>query len=103
MHIEEIVQAIQADRIRITDHAVEEAEDDRLTLDEILASVFRGEIIEKYPKRKPYPGCLICGQVSNTTHVHSVWQYNRKTGWAVLVTVYRPDPARWINWRKRRL
>jgi hypothetical protein len=34
--------------------------------------------------------------------VHSVWAYNKQTQWAVLITVYRPDPDLWINWRERR-
>ncbi len=29
------------------------------------------------------------------------WQYEDNQ-WAVLITVYRPDPDRWINFRKRR-
>jgi hypothetical protein len=31
-----------------------------------------------------------------------VWSYNRMNSWAALVTVYRPDSKRWINWRRRR-
>ena len=32
----------------------------------------------------------------------TVWAYNEHTGWAALITVYRPDPQRWIDWRQRR-
>jgi hypothetical protein len=31
-----------------------------------------------------------------------VWAYNPDNRWAVLITVYRPDPNRWINWTERR-
>jgi len=27
---------------------------------------------------------------------------NEDNRWAVLITVYRPDPERWMNWRTRR-
>jgi hypothetical protein len=27
---------------------------------------------------------------------------NEKTGRAVLITVYRPDPDRWTDWRRRK-
>jgi len=57
---------------------------------------------EDYPSQKPYPGCLIFGRTFAGDAVHSVWAYNKVSGWAVLVTVYRPDPERWINWRERR-
>ena len=48
MEIVDLQKAIAADRIRVTDHADEEARSDGLLLDEILASVSRGEIIEEY-------------------------------------------------------
>jgi hypothetical protein len=102
MEIRDIVEAIQAGRIRVTDHADEEAEADKLLFDEIYFSVFHGEIIENYPEDKPYPSCLIYGQTFSADPVHTVWAYNEQTRWAILITVYRPDPNLWINWRERR-
>lgn len=49
MKINDIIAAILANRVRITDHADEEAEDDQLLFDEIYFSVLYGEIIEHYP------------------------------------------------------
>jgi|SRR3989338_2935282 len=102
MNITNIIEAIRANRVRITDHADEEAEADRLTFDEIYFSVLYGEIIEDYPSDKPYPSCLVYGKTFGGTPVHSVWAYNEQSKWVVLVTVYRPDPDRWINWKERR-
>jgi hypothetical protein len=102
MTIDEIVDAIRSNRLRITDHADEEAQADKLRFDEIFFSVFQGEIIEDYPHDKPYPSCLIYGDTFIGEPVHSVWAYNEDNRWAVLITVYRPDPDRWIDWRKRR-
>lgn len=35
------------------------------------------------------------------------WQftpaYNLENGWAVLITVYRSDSQRWVDWRERRM
>jgi hypothetical protein len=102
MDITKIIEAIRANRIRITDHVDEEAEADKLTFDEIYFSVLHGEVIEEYPTEKPYPSCLIYGQTFSGDPVHSVWAYNESNKWAVLITVYRPDPNQWIDWRKRR-
>ena len=102
MNIQHIIKSIQNKQILITDHADEEAENDQLTFDEIYFSVFNGEIIEDYPSDKPYPSCLIYGETFSGEPVHSVWAYNERTQWAVLITVYRPDPDKWIEWRKRR-
>jgi len=80
----------------------EEAVDDDLTFEEIYYSVMRGEVIEDYPTDKPFPSCLIMGKnFSGQATIHSVWAYNPKNQWAVLITVYRPDPARWIDWKVR--
>lgn len=102
MRIEDIVDAIRHNRIRITDHADEEAQADRLSFDEIFLSVLQGEVIEDYPGDAPYPSCLIYGDTFAGVPVHSVWAYNQDSQWAVLITVYRPDPERWIEWRVRR-
>ncbi|MEW6326841.1 MAG: DUF4258 domain-containing protein [Thermodesulfobacteriota bacterium] len=102
MNINDIIEAIRANRIRITDHADEEAQADGLTFDEIFFSVFQGEIIESYITDRPYPSFLIYGCNFRGEPVHSVWAYNERSRWAVLITVYRPDPQKWIDWRKRR-
>ena len=102
MDIVKIKEAIQANRVRITDHADEEAKADQLTFDEIYFSVLCGEIVEDYRNDKPYPSCLIYGHNFSEEPIHSVWAYNETSQWVVLITVYRPDSNLWINWRKRR-
>ena len=102
MDIEDIIDAIKNNRIRITDHCDEEAQSDKLSFDEIFSSVINGEIIEKYPKDKPYPSCLIYGKNIKGEPIHTVWAYNTNNKWSVLITVYRPDPKRWIDWKQRR-
>jgi hypothetical protein len=51
---------------------------------------------------QPYPSCLMYGESFTGEPIHSVWAYNPETQWAVLITVYRPDPERWVNWRTRK-
>jgi len=101
MNIENIINAIRNNRVRITDHADEEAVDDCLTYEEIYFSAIRGEVIENYPSDKPYPSCLILGRNFSGEPIHSVWAYNPENLWVVLITVYRPDPERWIDWKVR--
>lgn len=101
MDLENIITAIRHSRVRITDHADEEAVDDELTYEEIYSSVVQGEVIEDYPDDTPYPSCLIFGRNFSGEPIHSVWAYNRDNQWAVLITVYRPNPDRWIDWKVR--
>jgi len=100
--IKNIIEAIREGRVKISDHADEEARLDQLTFDEIYFSIFHGEIIENYPSDKPYPSCLIFGKNFRGDPVHSVWAYNRKNKWAVIITVYRPNPLLWVEGKKRR-
>lgn len=102
MNIKQIIEAILDYRIWITDHADEEAEEDQLSFDEIYHSVLYGEIIEDYTNNQPYPRCLIQGENFAHEPIHTVWDYDQETNTAILVTVYRPDPKRWINWKIRR-
>ena len=102
IEINKIIQAIQADRVIVSRHAREEAENDNLKLEPILFSAIKGEIIENYSNDRPYPSCLIYGVSQQQEPIHSVWAYNQDNGWAILITVYRPDPQQWINWRTRR-
>jgi len=101
MEIENIVDAIRNSRVRITDHVDEEVFDDNLAYEEIYFSVTNGKVIEDYPSDKPYPSCLILGRNFSGEPIHSVWAYNPENLWTVLITVYRPDPVRWIGWKER--
>ena len=101
MEIERIKAAILSGKVRITDHADEEGANDTIEYDEIYSSVMHGEVIEDYPNDKPYPSCLILGRDLIGRPIHSVWAYIKKNGWTVLITVYCPDPKRWVNWKER--
>lgn len=76
MDIRDIIDAIRNNRIRITDHADDEAQADYLSFDEIFFSILQGEIIEDYPTDTPYPSCLIYGDSFTSIPIHSVWAYN---------------------------
>lgn len=102
MDLEDIRLAVANQTFRVTDHADEEMVADALSLDDVLESTTGGEIIEDYPTDHPLPSCLVYGQSVKGQHIHSVWAYNAKSGRAVLVTAYCPDPNRWTNWRVRK-
>ncbi len=102
MIIDEIIEAIQSNHINVTRHARQEANNDSLTWDEILFSTSHGEIIKDYSDDKPYPSCLIYGNTLMDKPVHSVWAYYFACKIAILITVYRPNPNLWINWKERR-
>jgi len=102
LEIRSIIESIKAKRFRITDHADEEAHNDRIRLSEALETISRGEILEQYPDDKPYPSCLIFSRLKSGDSIHTVWAFNGATNSSVLITTYRPDPRRWIDGKIRR-
>jgi hypothetical protein len=103
MELEEIIAAIAAGRVRPSRHSLSEAANDDLVLGEIYWSVTEGGIIlETYLDAYPLPACLILGFNTVDDPIHSVWSYDEVSAIAKLVTVYRPDPKRWINWSIRK-
>jgi hypothetical protein len=100
--IHDIIESILGKRVRVSEHAKDEAREDELVLADIFHSVENGAIIETYPDDFPYPSCLISGESKAGTPIHSVWAYNHETKKTILITVYKPDPDRWIDWRIRK-
>jgi hypothetical protein len=66
---------------------------------EIVEAILADEIIEKYPKDKYSPSCLIYGQTSARRNLHVQVSAPPKV---VVITAYEPEPAAWINFRIRR-
>lgn len=100
MNTGDLREAVERGSVHVTDHADEEANNDSLTLTQVYDSLRSGQIIEDYPNDQPYPSCLVLGYCQSGTEtepVHSVWAYNQNSGFCVLITVYRPDPARWYG------
>ncbi len=102
MNFEDIVEAIQLGRVLPSRHSRKEAADDDLVLGEIYESVLEGELIEEYPDAYLMPAGLVLGFNTVGDPIHSVWGYDQVSQTARLITVYRPSPDRWINWRQRR-
>ena len=102
VELADIKEAIEVGKVRITDHAYEEANADRLKFDEVYFSTLNGVVIEEYLDDSPYPSVLIFGQTFGGDPVHSVWAYSKKKHWTVLITVYRPDPTRWTDCKVRK-
>ena len=101
-----LVNAIRANRLIYTPHALREAQQDHVSLMDIRMSVaLNGEIIEDYPHDPSGPSCLIYSELHEQEPLHSCWGYQQIIGYAILITVYRPDekPEKWSpDFRQRR-
>lgn len=100
--LKNIQAAVRIGRYRVTDHADVAMMEDNLKLNEVVVLLNDGETIEFYPEDFPFPSCLIYGQNEKKEPIHSVWAYDEGKDMAILITVYRPDPNKWIDFRRRR-
>jgi len=99
--------AIQAGNIYVTAHAASEMDADHVEPQDVLFSLSapgRPEAIEEYPhpQGRPYPMMLVLGWLPSGEPLHSLWAYDEQRHLAILVTVYRPDPSRWVDFRTRK-
>ena len=69
---------------------------------EVYEAICTGELIGSYPDDAPFPRVLIFGMTEVRRPLHVVCAYDRQDDWAVIITVYQPDPTLWEDYRRRR-
>lgn len=91
---------VATDEYLFTLHADEERRNEGLEISDIETVLKAGVILEDYPDDPRGPSCLVYGE-SQGIPVHVVCGRNR-SGWLVIITVYRPGPPRWESPTTRR-
>lgn len=81
------------ENIELTMHAAKRLEQRDISINDVMACIMHGEIIEQYPADYPYPSCLILGLSVNDTPLHAVIGSNQSQLW--IVTAYYPDSNKW--------
>ena len=99
MDIEKIRSKIKQDEFVLIFHAHEERQAESISIEDIKTAVINGEIIENYPEDKRGESCIILGY-SNVRPIHIVCGKS-KIGWLKIITVYVPQPPKWITPRSR--
>jgi len=103
--LKQIQHCFATDRVFYSRHAREEMrweEFGRIYEHEVHEAVLNGEVIEDYPDDQPYPSVLIFGCTLAGRPLHVVCAYNSEEDLTIIITVYHPDPERWVNYRRRR-
>jgi hypothetical protein len=100
----ELQRYFQQNRVLYTHHARREMRDEpfgRILEQEVYEAILSGETIEDYPDDTPYPSCLVFGRTRRGRAIHAVCAHVPEEESAVIITVYEPDPDRWIDFRRR--
>ncbi len=97
----ETVQALAAaEALRVTQHAQEEMDAEDIMLDEVLAAIAVGHIIEDYPAHRCGACCLVSGTTPAHRPLHVVCTTDRPV--LIIITVYEPRPPKWVTPTERR-
>ncbi|HEY6291459.1 MAG TPA: DUF4258 domain-containing protein [Terriglobia bacterium] len=89
-----------AGAFRVTQHAQQEMVEEDISLDEVLAALQRGEVVEHYPEHRRGACSLVSGETDSGRAVHIVCATAHPL--LVLITVYEPKPPKWMTPRQRR-
>lgn len=93
-----IVGLIQKGDVRISAHGYDEMAVDGILAREVLDGVGAAVVVEDSPEYAKGP-CVLVRQFDRSGRpIHAVWGIPKgQRSPAVLVTAYRPDPARWAD------
>lgn len=99
MEIADIRKAFVKNEFRYTKHGTEQRINRHITGKEIEETVLNGEIIEDYPSDKYGPSCLVYGKTNVGRPLHIQIALLPIIS---IITVYEPDPEKWIDNKIRR-
>lgn len=79
-------------------HAHTERQEEQITIQEIENALLKGDIIEQYPNDPRGGSCLVAGIIFRKP-LHIVCGARKER--LLIVTVYRPKPPVWIDYKIR--
>ncbi len=98
-----IRELVTRGEVQISAHGYDELAADDILVKDILANVEDGFVVEDYPDFAKGPCALVLQQDSRQKPLHVLWGIPKnKSTPAVVITAYRPDPAKWTDDFKRR-
>ena len=100
MRIEDIRNAVKAERWALTQHARKRAGQRCISDQSLVDALARGEILEDYPEDPRGPSALVLAYTRDGRPIHAVCAFD-PGGTLLVITVYEPTPPKWADERTR--
>lgn len=99
--IAQIRDRIRNGRFEFSQHATDQSITRNISVEEVRDAIATSELVETYPDDKFGPSCLILGFTAANRPLHIHCSYPSRPV-IKLITLYEPDPSRWIDFKVRR-
>jgi hypothetical protein len=99
--IDDIRAKIADGQFEFSQHAVDQSIVRHISVQELREAIAVGEVIEDYPTDKYGPSCLVFGFILARRPLHIQCSYPSRP-LVKLITLYEPDPRRWVDFKVRR-
>ncbi len=99
MDLKFIREKIASGKWKFTIHALEQCDEREIDISSVIVALTKGEIIEDYPEDSRGHSCLVLGHCERRP-LHIVCGSHEDE--LVIVTVYIPEFAKWIDNKKRK-
>ena len=102
--LEHVRALVAHGEVRVSVHGYDELAADNMTVHDVIEGLPTALVVEDYPDYPKGPCVLVLEQDKAGQPIHVVWGIPKgQNSPAVVVTAYRPDPAKWDEtWRTRR-
>ena len=98
--LSEVCTKIRNGQFEFSRHATDQSIVRQIRVQEIREAINECEIIEDYPNDKYGPSCLILGFTRSRRPLHIQCSYPSRP-LVKIITLYEPDPLRWIDFKLR--
>jgi hypothetical protein len=96
--LQNVIHLVNKGEVRISAHGYDELAAGSILVHEVIATVAAAVLVEDYPDYHKGSAVLVLQFDSEGNPIHVVWGIPKgKISPAVLITAYRPDPARWSS------
>jgi hypothetical protein len=99
--IHDLQQKVAQHAFEFSEHAVTQSIVRSISVQEVREAISTGELIEDYPNDKYGPSLLLLGFTAQQRPIHLQCTYPSRPR-IKIITLYEPDPVKWINYRIRR-